>query len=86
MLLVPFDLSRREGDGQIGSESDGAAVADQREHWGVKWRLKRKRPKFGDYLHHADGLKGASESEGITHFLSTLLSLSVEHNGTPNTQ
>ena len=24
VLLVPFDLSRREGDGQIGSESDGA--------------------------------------------------------------
>ena len=23
-LLVPFDLSRREGDGQIGSGSDGA--------------------------------------------------------------
>ena len=22
----------------------------EREHWGVKWRLKRKRPKFGDYL------------------------------------
>ena len=67
---------------------------ETREHWGVKWRLKRKRPKFGDYLHiELFTLRsGASWRALHTFFPLSLRSRSfgpagrLEHNGTPNTQ
>ena len=48
----------------------------EREHWGVKWRLKRKRPKFGDYLHI--GLSGAGRPGRVrARALHTFFPLSV---------
>ena len=63
MLLVPFDLSRREGDGQIGSESDGAgerALGRKMETEEEASEIRGLSPPCG-----RNGLKGAREGERV---------------------
>ena len=90
MLLVPFDLSRREGDGQIGSESDGAAVVDQGEGERALGRKMETEEEASEIrglsphrAFHPPPRVGLGAAEGITRFLSSpLLRLRVAHNGT----
>ena len=82
VLLVPFDLSRREeGDGQIGSESDGAgerALGRKMETEEEASEIRGLSPPCGRTRGgRTEGSKGGRASRRALHTFFPLSSLSV---------